>query len=86
MKIIFRCKTVEEWSNSDYILEKGEIGLIDFPDNSRKVVVGDGKTKCLDCEELKKFPKSIKIVPKRWVSSHHLNAIAKVDENELKNN
>lgn len=41
MKIIFKCKTVEEWSSSDYILEKGEIGLIDFPDNSRKVVVGD---------------------------------------------
>ena len=61
MKIIFKCKTVEEWSISDYILEKGEIGLIDFPDNSRKVVVGDGKTKCLDCKELKKFPKSVKI-------------------------
>lgn len=82
MKIIFKCKTVEEWSISDYILEKGEIGLIDFPDNSRKVVVGDGKTKCLDCEELKKFPKSIKIVAKRWLNSDHLNAIVKVDEDE----
>lgn len=40
MKIIFRCKTVEEWLKTDYILEKDEIGLIDFPDNSRKVVVG----------------------------------------------
>jgi hypothetical protein len=82
MKIIFKCKTVEELSKSDYILEKGEICLIDFPDNSRKVVVGDGKTKCLDCEELKKFPKSIKLVPKRWVGSHHLKAVAKVDEDE----
>lgn len=82
MKIIFKCKTVEEWSKLDYVLEKGEIGLIDFPDNSRKVVVGDGKTKCLDCEELKKFPKSIKLVPKRWVSSHHLKAVAKVDEDD----
>ena len=69
-------------SKSDCILEKGEIGLIDFPDNSRKVVVGDGKTKFLDCEELKKFPKSIKLVVKRWVDSYHLNAIAKVDEDE----
>ena len=82
MTIIFRCKTVEEWSKSDYILEKGEIGLIDFPDNSRKVVIGDGETRCLDCEELKKFPKSIKLVAKRWVSSHRLNAVAKVDEDE----
>lgn len=82
MKIIFKCKTVEEWSSSDYILEKGEIGLIDFPDNSRKVVVGDGKTKCLDCEELKKFPKSIKIVAKRLVDSRHLNAIVKIDEDD----
>ena len=82
MKIIFRCKTVEEWSKSDYILEKGEIGLIDFPDNSRKVVVGDGETRCLDCEELKKFPKSIKLDPKCWVDSCHLKAIAKVNENE----
>lgn len=80
MTILFRCKTVEEWSKSDYILEKGEIGLIDFPDNSRKVVVGDGETKCLDCEELKKFPKSIKLDPKRWVDSRHLNGIAKVNE------
>lgn len=85
MKIIFRCKTAEDWSKSDYILKKGEIGLIDFPDNSRKVVVGDGKTKCLDCEELKKFPKSIKLVAKRWVDSHRLNAVAKVDESELEN-
>ena len=82
MKIIFKCKTVEEWSKTDYILEKGEIGLIDFLDNSRKVVVVDGKTKCLDCEELKMFPKSIKLIPKRWVDSYHLNAIAKVDEDE----
>ena len=82
MKIIFKCKTAEEWSKTDYILEKGEIGLIDFPDNSRKVVVGDGKTKCLDCEELKRFPKSIKLVPKRWVDSYHLKAVAKVDEDD----
>ena len=82
MTILFRCKTVEEWSKSDYILEKGEIGLIDFPDNSRKVVIGDGETKCLDCEELKKFPKSIKLDPKCWVDSRHLKAIAKVNENE----
>ena len=82
MKIIFKCRTAEELSKSDYILEKGEIGLIDFPDNSRKVVVGDGKTKFLDCEELKKFPKSIKLVAKRWVDSYHLNAIAKVDEDK----
>ena len=86
MKIIFKCKTAEEWSKLDYVLEKDEIGLIDFPDNSRKVVIGDGKTKCLDCEELKRFPKSIKLVAKRWVSSHRLNAVAKVDEDELKNN
>lgn len=86
MKIIFKCKTAEDWSKSDYILEKGEIGLIDFPDNSRKVVVGDGKTKCLDCEELKKFPKSIKLVVKRWVDSRHINAVVKVNENELENN
>jgi hypothetical protein len=82
MTVIFKCKTVEEWSKSDYILEKGEIGLIDFPDNSRKVVIGDGKTKCLDCEELKKFPKSIKLVAKRWVSSHRLKAVVKVDEDD----
>lgn len=82
MTVIFKCKTVEEWSKLDYVLEKGEIGLIDFSDNSRKVVVGDGKTKCLDCEELKKFPKSIKLVAKRWVSSHRLNAVVKVDEDE----
>lgn len=82
MTVIFRCKTEEEWSKSDYVLEKDEICLIDFPDNSRKVVVGDGKTKCLDCEELKKFPKSIKLVAKRWVSSHRLKAVAKVDEDD----
>ena len=82
MKIIFKCKTVEEWSKLDYVLEKGEICLIDFPDNSRKVVEKKKKTKYLDCEELKRFPKSIKLVAKRWVSSHHLNAIAKVDEDE----
>ena len=39
----------------------------------------------LDCEELKKFPKSIKLVSKHWVDSYRLNAIAKVDESELEN-
>lgn len=27
MTVIFRCKTEEEWSKSDYVLEKDEIGL-----------------------------------------------------------
>lgn len=82
----FRCKSLEEWEKSNEVIGDRGIAIIDYPDGHRKVVIGDGKTKCLDCKELKKFPKSIKLVAKRWVSSHHLNAVAKIDEDELKNN
>lgn len=57
----FRCKTLEEWYKDNEIIGDGGIAIIDFPDGHRKVVVGDGKTKCLSCKELKKFPKSVKI-------------------------
>lgn len=57
----FRCKALEEWANNNEIIGDGGIALIDLPDGHRKVVIGDGKTKCLDCKELKKFPKSLKI-------------------------
>lgn len=57
----FRCRTLEKWAKDNAVIGNGGIALIDFPDGHRKAVVGDGKTKCLDCKELKKFPKSLKI-------------------------
>ncbi len=57
----FICKTLEEWEKGNEVIGDGGIAIIDYPDSSRKVVIGDGKTKCLDCKELKKFPKSVKI-------------------------
>ena len=57
----FRCRTLEEWEKDNTIIGDKGIAIIDYPDGSRKVVIGDGKTKCLDCKELKKFPKSVKI-------------------------
>lgn len=57
----FRCKPLKEWEKGNEVIGDGGIAIIDYPDGSRKVVIGDGKTKCLDCKELKKFPKSVKI-------------------------
>ena len=57
----FRCKKLEEWEKCNEVIGDGGIAIIDYPDGSRKVVIGDGKTKCLYCKELKKFPKSVKI-------------------------
>lgn len=57
----FRCRTLEEWEKDNTIIGDKGIAIIDYPDGHRKVVIGDGKTKCLDCKELKKFPKSVKI-------------------------
>ena len=57
----FRCKTLEEWEKSNEVIGDKGIAIIDYLDGYRKVVIGDGKTKCLDCRELKKFPKSVKI-------------------------
>ena len=59
--INFRCRTFEEWEKDNTIIGDKGIAIIDYPDGYRKVVIGDGKTKCLDCKELKKFPKSVKI-------------------------
>ena len=57
----FRCRTLEEWEKDNTIIGDKGIAIIDYPDGYRKVVIGDGITKCLDCKELKKFPKSVKI-------------------------
>lgn len=61
--IEFKNKSLEELSKEDYIPEENEIVIIDLPDYRRKVVVGDGKTRCIECKELKKPPKSILIKP-----------------------
>lgn len=78
--IIFKCKTLKEWSEKECILEKDEIAIIEYPDNSRKVVIGDGKTNCLDCPELKKFPKSITAEGRKWVSKIELKSVCKINE------
>lgn len=75
----FRCKTLEEWTNDNEIIGDGGIALIDFPDGHRKVVIGDGKTKCLDCKELKKFPKSLKINYDRRIRKG-VNAFVRLNE------
>ena len=46
----FRCKPLEEWEKGNEVIGDGGIAIIDYPDSSRKVVIGDGKTKCLDCK------------------------------------
>lgn len=73
----FRYKTVEDWYKNNEVIEADTIAVIDFPDGHRKWVVGDGKTKCLSCKELKKFPKCIKIV---YSPSRPKNAAIKVNE------
>ena len=74
----FRCKTLEEWEKSNEVIGDKGIAIIDYPDGSRKVVIGDGKTKCLDCKELKKFPKSIKI--EYYGSKEEPNSFIKLNE------
>ena len=74
----FRCKTLEEWEKSNEVIGDKGIAIIDYQDGSRKVVIGDGKTKCLDCKELKKFPKSVKI--EYYGSKEEPNSFIKINE------
>ncbi len=74
----FRCKTLEEWEKSNEVIGDKGIAIIDYPDGYRKVVIGDGKTKCLDCRELKKFPKSVKI--KYYGPKEEPNSFVKLNE------
>ena len=74
----FRCKPLEEWEKSNEVIGDGGIAIIDYPDGHRKVVIGDGKTKCLDCKELKKFPKSVKI--EYYGSKEEPNSFIKINE------
>ena len=74
----FRCRTLEEWEKDNTIIGDKGIAIIDYPDGYRKVVIGDGKTKCLDCKELKKFPKSIKI--EYYGSKEEPNSFIKLNE------
>lgn len=74
----FRCKKLEEWEKSNEVIGDRGIAIIDYPDGSRKVVIGDGKTKCLDCKELKKFPKSVKI--EYYGSKEEPNSFIKLNE------
>ena len=74
----FRCKTLEEWEKSNEVIGDTGIAIIDYPNGYRKVVIGDGKTKCLDCRELKKFPKSVKI--EYYGPKEEPNSFVKINE------
>lgn len=74
----FRCKTLEEWEKSNEVIGDKGIAIIDYPNGYRKVVIGDGKTKCLDCRELKKFPKSVKI--EYYGPKEEPNSFVKINE------
>ena len=77
----FRCRTFEEWEKDNTIIGDKGIAIIDYPDGYRRVVIGDGKTKCLDYKELKKFPKSVKI--EYYGSKEEPNSFIKLNEDGL---
>lgn len=50
--VILRHNSVENWERCDRVPMDHEIVVIDYPDGNIKTVVGDGKSKALDCKEL----------------------------------
>lgn len=50
--VILRHNSVENWEKCDKVPMDHEIVVIDYPDGNIKTVVGDGKSKTLDCKEL----------------------------------
>lgn len=50
--IILRHDTPENWEKFETILKDHEIAVIDYPDGNIKTIIGDGKSKALDCKEL----------------------------------
>lgn len=61
----FRHDTYENCKNSDTILSKDEIFIVD--DKQEMVLIGDGKSKILDCRRLDVFPEalSLRLVSKK---------------------
>ena len=50
--VILRHDSVENWEKCSRVPMDHEIVVIDYPDGNIKTVVGDGKSKALDCKEL----------------------------------
>ena len=50
--VILKHDSVENWEKCDKVPMNHEIVVIDYPDGNIKTVVGDGKSKALDCKEL----------------------------------
>lgn len=50
--VILRHDSIENWEKCDKVPMNHEIVVIDYPDGNIKTVVGDGKSKALDCKEL----------------------------------
>lgn len=50
--MILRHDSVENWEKCDKVPMDHEIVVIDYPDGNIKTVIGDGKSKALECKEL----------------------------------
>lgn len=50
--VILRHDSVENWEKCDRVPMDHEIAVIDYPNGNIKTVVGDGKSRALDCKEL----------------------------------
>lgn len=50
--LILRHDSVENWEKYGTILMDHEVAVIDYPDGNIKTIIGDGKSKALECKEL----------------------------------
>lgn len=76
--VILRHDSVENWEKCDRVPMDHEIVVIDYPDGNIKTVVGDGKSKALDCKELTHPISVVDYIPKRIFLCDDLSKLKKI--------
>lgn len=78
IQLILRHDSVENWEKYGTILEDHEVAVIDYPDGNIKTVIGDGKSKALDCKELTHSISTVNYIPNKIFLCDDLSKLEKI--------
>lgn len=76
--VILKHDSVENWEKCDKVPMNHEIVVIDYPDGNIKTVVGDGKSKALDCKELVHPISVVNYIPNKIFLCDDLSKLKKI--------
>ena len=76
--VILRHDSVENWEKCGTILKDHEVAVIDYPDGNIKTIIGDGKSKALECKELSHPISVVNYIPNKVFLCDDLSKLKKI--------